>query len=272
MTETPSTEMTTALATAADADWESDQGLSFVALNALVMQRYMYEYHWKPEHFAPFSINAHQNAVNNPYARLQFKISQQDYEKARMVAAPINLMDASPVGDGAAALYLIPADELERHVPQVRIMGSASATDTISIHSRKDPTWLTAAELSAKAAYAQAGIQPADVDLFEYHDAFSIMAVLSLEAAGFASRGKGPVMALDGEINLSGRLPVATFGGLKARGHPVGATGVYQVVELVRQLRCEADLNQVDKARIGMAQNIGGSGATVITHILQRWN
>jgi acetyl-CoA C-acetyltransferase len=127
---------------------------------------------------------------------------------------------------------------------------------------------LSAASLSAKRAYSQAGLAPEDIDLFELHDAFSIMSVLSLEACGFAERGQGPRAGLEGEIQLTGRIPIATMGGLKARGHPIGATGVYQIVELVQQLRGQAGRNQVSKARVGMAQSIGGSGATIVTHIL----
>jgi acetyl-CoA C-acetyltransferase len=129
--------------------------------------------------------------------------------------------------------------------------------------------WLAAAEKSAKMVYSQASIQPSDIDLFEVHDAFSIMSALSLEACGFAERGEGPKLGLEGHIRPTGRIPIATRGGLKARGHPVGATGVYQIVEVVQQLRGEAGSTQVTDARIGMAQNIGGSGATIITHILQ---
>ena len=152
----------------------------------------------------------------------------------------------------------------------ITIAASASATDTLAVHSRRNPTWLAAAEKSARTAYAQAGVTPADIDLFELHDAFSIMAALSLEACGFAERGQGPRLALDGELTPTGRIPVATRGGLKARGHPVGATGMYQVVEVVQQLRGQAGETQVKDARIGMAQNIGGSGATIVTHILRR--
>jgi acetyl-CoA C-acetyltransferase len=230
----------------------------------------MYEFGWQHSDFAPFSINAHANGATNPYARLQERITEKDYTSARMVADPINLMDASPTGDGAAALVLVPADRVQpgSH-PVVTIVGSALATDTVAVHDRKDPTWLEAAEKSAKKAYAQAGLGPEDMDIFELHDAFSIMSALSLEAAGFAARGQGPRLGLDGEIGLQGRVPVATFGGLKARGHPVGATGVYQLVELTLQLRCQAGLNQVEGAKIGMAQNIGGSGAAIATHILR---
>jgi acetyl-CoA C-acetyltransferase len=274
MTETSTTEATAALATAADADYEAAEGLSFVALNALVMRRYMYEYGWEHRDFAPFSINAHANAVTNPNARLRDTITEKDYQTARMVADPINLLDASPMGDGAAALYIVPADsfhpvEWNNGRPPIWIAGSGSATDTVAVHDRREPTWLSAAYESAIKAYKQAGVKPSDIDFFELHDAFSIMAALSLEACGFADRGHGPRLGLEGEIFPKGKLPVATMGGLKARGHPVGATGIYQIVEAVLQLRCEAGPNQIEGARIGMAQNIGGSGSSIITHILK---
>lgn len=270
MTESLPVETTAALATAADADYESAQGLSFVAINALVMRRYMHEYGWKHADFAPFSINAHANAVNNPYARLQEPITQKEYISARMIADPINLMDASPTGDGAAAVFLMPADSIRPNGhPLITIVGSASATDSLAVHDRHDPIWLSAAYDSVKQAYSQAGVGPDDIDIFELHDAFSIMSALSLEACGFAERGQGPRLGLDGEILLKGCIPISTMGGLKARGHPVGATGIYQIVEVVEQLRGEAGPNQIDGARVGMAQNIGGSGATIITHILK---
>jgi acetyl-CoA C-acetyltransferase len=149
------------------------------------------------------------------------------------------------------------------------VVASASATDTLAVHDRRDPLWLEAAYQSVQRAYAQARVTPADVDIFELHDAFSIMAALSLEACGLAERGQGPRLALEGEIGPRGRVPIATRGGLKARGHPVGATGVYQIVELAQQLRGEAGETQVPGARLGLAQNIGGSGATVLTHLLR---
>ena len=270
MTESLPAETTAALATAADADYESTQGLSFVAINALVMRRYMHEYGWKHTDFAPFSINAHANAVHNPYARLREAITEDDYRQARMVADPINLLDASPTGDGAAAVLIVPADTIQSNdLPIITIAGSASATDSLAVHDRHDPLWLSAAEISAHKAYKQAGIGPDDIDLFELHDAFSIMSALSLEACGFAKRGQGPRLGLDGDIIPTGRIPLTTLGGLKARGHPVGATGIYQVVEIVQQLRGEAGPTQVDGAKIGMAQNIAGSGAVIITHILK---
>lgn len=267
MTDSPSGEITASLATAASADWEADQGLSFVALNALLMQRYIYETSWKHRDFANFSINAHANAMHNPYARFHMPLTEEKFVNAAMICDPINLMDSSPIGDGAAAIILVPAERVSGKI--IRVVGSAAATDTIAVHDRKHPAWLSAAERSSKTAYAQAGISPQDIDFFEYHDAFTIMAALSLEACGFAERGKGPQLALDGAIRLDGALPVATMGGLKARGHPVGATGMYQLVEVIEQLRGTAGENQLDKAHIGMAQNIGGSGSNIITHILR---
>ncbi|HMN60421.1 MAG TPA: thiolase domain-containing protein [Anaerolinea sp.] len=271
MTDSPGDEVTAQLATAADYDWEASQGLSFVALNALIMRRYLHEYGWSKDDFAGFSINAHANGAHNPFARFQDPISEAAYKRAPMIAEPINLMDASPMGDGAAAVVLVPADMLRRvgNGRIVRVAGSAAATDTIAIQSRREPLWLSAAERSAKQAYDQAGIDPDDVDVFEVHDAFTIMAALSLEASGFAERGQGPRLAIEGQIRPDGRIPIATRGGLKARGHPVGATGMYQIVEVVQQLRGQAEGSQVEGATIGMTQNIGGSGSNIVTHILR---
>jgi acetyl-CoA C-acetyltransferase len=271
MTDKAGHDVTAALATAADADYEVEQGISFVGINALVMRRYMHEFGWKHEDFAPFSINAHANAMYNPFARLHEKISVDKFERSSMVATPINLMDASPIGDGAAAAIIVPAEKVAslKGKPKITVAGSASATDSIAVHSRKDPLFLSAAYLSSKKAYEMANVGPQDIDVFELHDAFSIMSALSLEASGFAERGQGVRLGLDNEIGPTGRLPVCTRGGLKARGHPVGATGMYQIVEVVQQLRGECDKTQVDGAKIGMAQNIGGSGATILTHILK---
>ncbi len=271
MTDSPTQEITADLATAADADWEAGQGLSFVSLNALIMRRYMHEYGWKKEDFAPFAVNAHGNALQNPFARFHETVTIESYLKVPMINDPINLMDASPIGDGSAAAVVIPLDKYKgsTHRKLVRVAASAAATDSIAVDHRKDPLFLRAAYNSGKKAYEQAGVGPDDIDLFELHDAFSIMAALSLEANGFAERGKGPQLALNGEILPTGRIPIATRGGLKARGHPVGATGLYQVVEVVQQLRGEAYGTQVENARVGMTQNIGGSGSNIITHIFK---
>lgn len=268
MTDKAGKDITASLATAADADYELEQGISFVGINALIMRRYMHEFGWKHQDFAPFSINAHANALHNPFARLHEKVTTERFEKSSSIASPIQLLDASPVGDGAAAIVIVPADKVPPH-KRIVVTASASTTDSIAVHSRRDPLFLNAAYLSSKQAYQMAGINPTDIDFFELHDAFSIMVVLSLEACGFAERGSGVRLGLENKIGIQNQLPVCTRGGLKARGHPVGATGVYQLVEVIQQLRGECEKTQVDGAKIGMAQNIGGSGASVITHILQ---
>lgn len=270
MTDKAGRDVTAALATAADADYEVEQGVSFVGLNALIMRRYMHEYGWKHADFAPFSINAHANAVHNPFARLREPITLEQFEKSSMIATPVNLLDASPTGDGAAAALIVPAGRARADGRSVWVVGSGAATDSIAIHDRREPLFLSAAYNSARQAYAQAGVSAVDIDVFELHDAFSIMSALSLEACGFADRGQGPRLGLDNEIQVTGHVPICTRGGLKARGHPVGATGMYQIVEVIQQLRGECGPTQVDGAKIGMAQNIGGSGATIITHILKR--
>lgn len=267
MSETKHTETTAALATASDAEFEAMHGLSFVALNALIMQRYLHEYGYSRADFAPFALNAHANGAKNPNALFREPITAGQYQRGKLISDPISLYDASPTGDGAAALLLTAASKAP---DAVRVLGSASATDTLAVHDREDPLWLKAAAQSAQRAYRQAGLGPEDIDLFELHDAFSIMAALSLEACGYAEPGAGVRLAQAGDILPNGRIPIATMGGLKARGHPVGATGLYQLAEATLQLRAAAGEAQIDGARLAMTQNIGGSGATVVTHILGR--
>jgi acetyl-CoA C-acetyltransferase len=271
MTDTVNAETTTGLVMAADADYESVHGLTFVSINALLMRRYMYEYGVEHKDFAPFTVNAHRNAVGNPYAMFRRELTAERFVRARMIADPINLLDSSGIGDGAAAVILCPTAMAQEYGngQAVKIRASSMATDAVAVHDRPDPLWLSAVEASSFKAYQQARVGPRDIDLFELHDAFTIMSALSLEAAGFAERGKAVQLGLSGDITREGRIPICTMGGLKARGHPVGATGIYQVIEVAQQLRGEAGPNQIANARLGMAQNIGGSGATVITHILE---
>lgn len=267
MTDAPAEEITAELAAAADSEYERDMGVSFTAMNAMLMRRYMEEYGWERSSFANFSINAHANAVHNPCARFHSPISRESYLRSEMVCDPVSVLDAPPVVDGAAAVLIVPLDHVRGQLGVIRVLGSAAATDSMALHSRKDPLWLSAAERSAKQAYAQAGVRPEDIDLFEAHDAFTIISALSLEACGFAERGQGPKLAEEGEITLSGRVPISTRGGLKARGHPVGATGIYQIVEAVQQLQGVCGAGQVEGAKIAMTQNIGGLGVNVITNI-----
>jgi acetyl-CoA C-acetyltransferase len=271
MTDSLAEDVTTALASAADAEFEVSQGVSFISLNALLMRRYMYEHKVERSAFANFAVNAHRNAMNNPNAMFHLAVSEEAFNRSRMIADPVGLLDSAPICDGAAAVILGPAARAREFTDKpVRIRASAIATDSLAIHDRAEPLTLHAAYASAQKAYAQASLSPADIQLFELHDAFTIMSALSLEACGFAAPGQGTRPAQEGEIMLGGRLPISTMGGLKGRGHPVGATGVYQVVELAQQLRGEAGKNQLKNCQLGMAQNIGGSGATVVTHILER--
>ena len=201
MTDSPGSEITAHLAAAADADWEVSMGVSFVALNALIMRRYMHEYNWSPESFANFSINAHKNALQNPNARLHLQVNRDRYLSSPVICDPIRLLDASSIGDGAAAVVLVPLEKITGG-KKILVAGSGASSDTIAVHSRKDPLWLTAAEKSAAQAYSQSGLHPEHIELFEYHDAFTIMAALSLEACGFADRGKAPQLALDHQIGI----------------------------------------------------------------------
>lgn len=262
--------VTAAFSTSLDADYEAIHGLTPAGAGALLMRRYMHAYGVSVADFAGFSVNAHANAAANPLAMYRNRLRAERFDGAPQVATPVSLFDAAPPGDGAAAVILTGSERAMDMVPKpVRVAGSALATDTIALHDRKDVLWLRAAAESAQRAMQAAGVTPEEIDVFELHDSFTVMAALSLEAAGFAARGEGWKLARDEEIGRNGRIPISTFGGLKARGNPIGATGVYQVVEVARQLRGEAGECAVDGARIGMAQNLGGTGATAVTHVLR---
>jgi len=259
-----------ALATALDSDYEVINGQTLTGAGALLMRRYMHVYGVQLADFAGFSVNAHANAAANPRAMYRNRLKPEAFAAAPMVADPVSLFDEAPAGDGAAAVIVTRADRAGDMVAQpVQVLASALATDALALHDRRDPLWLSAAEASAQRAFAAAGLSPDDIDVFELHDSFTVMAALSLEACGFAARGEGWQLARDGHIRRDGRIPISTFGGLKARGNPIGATGVYQLAELVQQLRGKAGDCQVAGARVGMAQNLGGTGATAVTHILR---
>lgn len=270
MTDQVGSLATAVLASSLDADYEAIHGLTVAGMGALLMRRYMHEYGVAVEDFANFSVNAHTNGSANPLAMFRNQLKAERFANAPQVATPVSLFDAAPNGDGAAAVIITRHERALDMVPQpIRIAGSALATDTLALHDRKDMLHLRAAELSAQRAMAAAGVSHDDIDLFELHDSFTVMAALSLEATGFAAAGAGWQLARDEEIGRNGRIPISTFGGLKARGNPGGATGMYQIVEVARQLRNQAGDNQITDAKIGMAQSLGGSGATAVTHILQ---
>jgi acetyl-CoA C-acetyltransferase len=231
----------------------------------------MHEHDAQLADFAAFSVNAHANAGTNPHAMFHNKLSVASFTKAPMVADPINLFDAAAAADGAAAVIVAPTEWAKgRGDGAIRIAASAAATDALAIADRRDVLWLTAAEASAHKAYRQANVTPQDIHFAELHDAATILAALSLEACGFAERGHGVNFAKSGGIARDGQTPISTLGGLKGRGDPGGATGVYQIVEAVQQLRGQAGPNQIANARVGLAQSLGANGATAITHLLVR--
>ncbi len=271
-TDTIGPDTEAALATASDSDFEATQGLTPTAQAALLMRRYMHEFDVPADGLAGFPLLAHTNGTGNPNAMYQKAIKAEAYQKAEMVCDPINLFDMAPHADGAAAVFLTRGDRLPKDnpYPLIRIAASALATDTLALHDRHDLLNLEAIQISTAKAIKQAGISLNQVNLFEYHDSYSIYAALSLEAAGYAPRGKGWELAQDGALGLTGRLPCATLGGLKARGNPGGATGVYQAVEAALQLRGLAGRNQVRESRFGMIQSLGGPASTAVTHILER--
>jgi acetyl-CoA C-acetyltransferase len=270
----------TALATTSDSDFEAVQGMTPSAQAALLMKRYMHENNIPSDGFAGFALTAHANGVNNPCAMFRKAIKPETYAKAEMVSEPLNMFDMAPNADGAAALILTRRELLPPNYSHqlVKIAGSGASSDTLALHDRKDMLYFDTAQISAGKAMKQAGVVLDDIDLFEYHDVFSIYAALQLEAVGFAVKGQGWKLAAEGLIGLrpnSGdfdsarQIPCATMGGMKARGFPGGAAGVYQAVEAAIQLRGQAGVNQVPDARTALIQSLGGPASTAVSHILQ---
>lgn len=262
---------TSALTMALDAQREIPNGLTMVDANAQIMSLYLETYGVEYEKFANLAVNAHRNAAENHLALFQEPVDVETVLNSRVISPPLRLYDCSPICDGAAAVILCSADHANRfHSTPVQILASAAAIDQFAVADRPDPLALEAARRACSLAYGQAGIGPREVDFFEVHDAFSIMACLQLEAAGFAKRGEGWRMAEEGEIFTNGRLPISTMGGLKARGHPIGASALYQIAEIVTQMRGQAGANQLARCDLALTTSVGGAGTTVFAHILGR--
>lgn len=260
-----------ALALGLDAVGEAEQGLTLDGAWALLQQRYSYEHGYDAGSFAPFPVNAHANGARNPQALYRFAINPAKVAGAAPVAAPIGLLDSSTVADGAAALIIASAGVAqEQPAARVRVAGSAVATAPLALAARPDALWLDAAARSAADALRQAAVDRKDIDVADLSDQHGITAALLLESSGFVERGQAPRWAADGAIAPGGELPVATFGGCKARGDAAGALGVYQIAELTLQLRGAAGANQIAGVRTAFAQCVGGTGGTVATHILVR--
>jgi acetyl-CoA C-acetyltransferase len=259
-----------ALSKALDAELEVANGATMITRNADLLALYL-ERTGAPDHaMLWFAVNAHKNARNNPNALFHnLRVSHRKARTSRIVHAPLRLYDCAPICDGAAAVVVAPSEQARAYTDHpIRILASSVATDRFRVSDRDDPLELAGSRASAQKAFLQANVHPRDVSFFEVHDAFSIMTCLQLEAAGFAERGEGWRMATERRIGIGGPLPICTMGGLKARGHPIGATPIYQAVESVLQLTERGGKNQVRGAEIALMQSIGGAASTVITHIL----
>jgi acetyl-CoA C-acetyltransferase len=271
MTDLSTEEVSDALGGAGDQEWELFLGATFPGLYALMARRHMEEYGTTSEMLASVAVKNHKHGARNKYAQYQKEIDMQTVLESKMVADPLHVFDCSPITDGAAGVVLAPLDIASSYTKKpVEIVASAQASDTISLSARKSITELMAVQIAAQKAYAQAKITPKDVDVAEVHDCFTIAEIMAIEDLGFFKKGEGGRATLEGRTTFGGDVVVNTSGGLKAAGHPVGATGVKQAVEITWQLRGEAEGRQVKDAAIGLSHNVGGSGATAVLHIYKR--
>ena len=271
MTDYPTAIVTAALAQAAEAEYELYYGATFTGLNALMMRYYMEKHGVTRDEMSEWPVMMHENALSNPYAQIRRKITKEDVARSQVVADPIRLLDSSPIGDGAAAVLLV-SEEVASSLPEkpaVYIAGAGLAVDTVELSNREDLDVMPAARSAAKQAYRAAGVEPKDIDVIEIHDAFTINAIILLEELGFAPRGKAAKLLAEGRFHPGDRPTANPSGGLKARGHPVGATGVYQVAEIAMQLRGDFPGVKVDNAEVGLAVNVGGDGSSISAIILK---
>jgi acetyl-CoA C-acetyltransferase len=271
MTDVDGGAATYALATASDQEYEAYNGITFPGLYALIARAHMEKYGTTREQMASVAVKNHDNGSTNPYAQYPFKVTLDQVLNSTMVSDPVRLLDCSPITDGAAAAILVPLEMAKKMAkgPVIKVTGSGHATDTIALHSRKDMTFLNSTAIAAEKAYKMAGVGPKDIDFAEVHDCFTIAEICVTEALGFCEKGAGGKAVESGMTALTGKIPVNPSGGLKAKGHPVGATGIAQIYELVEQLRGNAGKRQVKNAKRGLAQNMGGTGGSSLVHILE---
>ena len=270
MTDIDGSGATHALASAADMRWEGVSGVTFPGLYAMMAVAHMDKYGTTREQLAAVAVKNHRNGRMNPRAQFRTEITVEDVINSVKVADPLNILDCSPITDGAAAVIVVPADMVKKaKKPRVKVIGTGHGTDSIALHDREDLTTLSAVIGAAEQAYKMSGKGPRDLDLVEVHDCFTIAEIVVSESLGLFERGKGGPAAEAGQTALDGRIPINSSGGLKSKGHPVGATGVAQIVEITEQLRGESGDRQVKNARLGLAQNMGGSGGSSVVHILE---
>ncbi|MFA7150449.1 MAG: thiolase domain-containing protein [Candidatus Methanomethylophilaceae archaeon] len=255
----------------ADAEWEASMGLTFASLYAMIAQRMIHEGTATREEIASFAVNSHAHGALNPNAQFRKAITLDTVLRAGKVADPLGVFDCAPISDGAAAVVLCPLEEAKKHTDSyVKVSAVEQGSDTLALFQRPDITSFGATVAVAKRAYETAGISPVDVNVAEVHDNYTVSGILALQDLGFYRKGEAGKAVLDGEVTLGGgRLAVNTSGGLKARGHPIGATGIAQIVEIAEQLRGSAGKRQVDNAKYGLAQSVGGTGSAVTVSIME---
>ena len=270
MTDVSTSLATTALGGAGDQEWELFQGATFPALYALMARRHMYEFGTTEEQMAMVAVKNHENAYKNKFAQFHNLITVDDVLNSKLVADPLKILDCSPITDGAAVAILAPVEIAKKYNDApVEIVASAQASDRIALHDRETLTSLKATQIAAKEAYKQAKLEPKDIQVCEVHDCFTIAEILAIEDLGFFKKGEGGKATEEGQTKIGGKVAINTSGGLKGCGHPVGATGIKQAVEITWQLRGEAEGRNTN-AEIGMTHNVGGSGATAVVHIFKR--
>jgi len=270
MTDVIEMEATEILSSVADREWEAFFGATFPSLYAMMARYHMHKHGTTNEQMAKVAVKNHANATLNPKAQFRREISVEAVLNSPMVAEPLHVLDCSPMTDGAAAVVLAPLEKAKDYSDKpIKIIASEQTSDTLSLHGRKRFDSIPATTEAAKKAYKKAGIKPSDIDVAEVHDCFTIAEIMAIEDLGFVKKGEGGKAMDEGLTELKGEIPVNTSGGLKARGHPIGATGIAQANEIVLQLRQEAGERQVKDARIGLTHNVGGAGGTAVIHILE---
>ncbi|RLF91123.1 thiolase domain-containing protein [Thermococci archaeon] len=258
------------LATTLDQEWEAFFGMTYASAYALMAKRHMHEFGTTEEQMALVSVKNHSNGSKNPMAHFRFEVSLEKVLSSPIVSYPIKLLESHAVSDGASALVLCSEKKAKEFESPVEISGIGQASDYIALHDRDNIVSMASTIEASKRAYEMSGVKPEEVDVAEVHDCFTISEIIAIEDLGFFKKGKGGQATEDGDTEIGGKVAINTSGGLKARGHAPGATGIAQVCEIVLQLRGEAEKRQVDNAEIGLTHNLGGSGGTCVVSILRR--
>lgn len=271
MTHRTTSDVTEFLAMASDFPFEQWHGITFPGLYALMATAHMHRYGTTEEQMAMVAVKNHHNGTLNPKAHMQKEVTLEKAMSSRVIAWPLKLYDCSLITDGASCLILTKPELAKKFTDTpVHIIGSGQASDAIGLYEREDITTLKAGKLAGQEAYNKAKVKPQDVNVAEVHDCFTIAEIIAYEDLGFCKPGKGGSLVEEGATKIGGKIPVNTSGGLKSKGHPVGATGVGQAYEIYSQLTGQAEKRQVEGAEIGLSHNVGGSGATATVHIYRR--